>query len=99
MADPEKYSDVMLGMPRDQYVKKILDKDTWGGAIELAIFSEQYALKLWPGDIGADTSSYQTEIASFDVATGRCDRFGEGSFENRCILVYSGIRECQPSTA
>lgn len=40
-ADPEKYSDVMLGMPRDQYMKKILEKDTWGGAIELAIFSDQ----------------------------------------------------------
>ncbi|EJT48662.1 hypothetical protein A1Q1_02299 [Trichosporon asahii var. asahii CBS 2479] len=74
-ADPEKYSDVMLGMPRDEYMKKILDKNTWGGAIELAIFSDHY----------------KTEIASFDVATGRSDRFGEGSHENRCILVYSGI--------
>lgn len=41
----------------------------------------------------ADKPSYKTEIASFDVATGRSDRFGEGRHENRCILVYSGIRE------
>jgi len=26
---------------------------------------------------------YQTEISSFDVETGRCDRFGEGSYESR----------------
>lgn len=33
----------MLGMPRDDYMKKILEKNTWGGAIELAVFSEQCA--------------------------------------------------------
>lgn len=36
----------MLGMPRDEYMKKILDKDTWGGAIELAIFSDQCVARL-----------------------------------------------------
>lgn len=40
-ADPEKYPDVVLGMPREEYIRKIMDKDTWGGAIELAIFSDQ----------------------------------------------------------
>lgn len=37
--------------------------------------------------------SYKTEIASFDVATGRSDKFGEGHYDSRCLLVYSGIRE------
>ncbi|KAG9124435.1 ubiquitin-specific protease otu1 [Ceratobasidium sp. 392] len=31
------------------------------------------------------------EIDSYDVETGRCDKFGEGKYENRCILMYSGI--------
>jgi hypothetical protein len=28
-------------------------------------------------------TSYHTEISSFDVATGRCDRFGEGEYDSR----------------
>ncbi|CAD6589595.1 MAG: ubiquitin-specific protease otu1, partial [Tremellales sp. Tagirdzhanova-0007] len=31
--DPEAYSDVILGKPRNEYVKTILKSDTWGGAI------------------------------------------------------------------
>jgi ubiquitin thioesterase OTU1 len=37
--------------------------------------------------------SFTTEIASFDVQSGRADRFGEGQYDSRCVLVYSGIRE------
>ncbi|ORY30552.1 OTU-domain-containing protein [Naematelia encephala] len=74
-ADALNYSDVILGQPREQYITKILKPDTWGGAIELSIFSKHY----------------QTEISSFDVATGRCDRFGQDEYSNRCVLVYSGI--------
>jgi len=74
-ADPESYSDVILGQPREQYIQKIMQPNTWGGAIELSIFAKHYG----------------TEISSFDVATGRCDRFGEGEYDSRCLLVYSGI--------
>ncbi|KAK4684105.1 ubiquitin thioesterase OTU1, partial [Tremellales sp. Uapishka_1] len=73
--DEETYSDVMLGKSRQEYVEAILKPDTWGGAIELSIFAKHY----------------RTEISSFDVATGRCDRFGEGEYDSRCVLVYSGI--------
>ncbi|WVW84901.1 hypothetical protein I302_106937 [Kwoniella bestiolae CBS 10118] len=73
--DPFTYSDVMLGQPADQYISKIQRSDTWGGAIELSIFSKHY----------------KTEISSFDVATGRCDRFGQDEYDSRCLLVYSGI--------
>ncbi|WVQ85009.1 hypothetical protein IAT38_007173 [Cryptococcus sp. DSM 104549] len=73
--DPFTYSEVMLGQPVDDYVKKIQQPETWGGAIELSIFSKHY----------------KTEIASFDVATGRCDRFGQDEYDSRCLLVYSGI--------
>ncbi|WWD18666.1 hypothetical protein CI109_103119 [Kwoniella shandongensis] len=73
--DPFTYSDVMLGQPRDEYIKRIVKPETWGGAIELSIFSKHY----------------NTEISSFDVATGRCDRFGQDEYDSRAVLVYSGI--------
>ncbi|KAK6907976.1 ubiquitin thioesterase OTU1 [Kwoniella mangroviensis CBS 8886] len=73
--DPFTYSDVMLGQPADQYIDKMQKPDTWGGAIELSIFSKHY----------------KTEISSFDVASGRCDRFGQDDYDWRCLLVYSGI--------
>lgn len=73
--DPDTWPDVVLGQSRDSYISKMADKNTWGGAIELSIFAKHY----------------KTEISSFDVATGRCDRFGEGQYDNRCLLVYSGI--------
>jgi len=75
-SDPENYSEVVLGRPREEYIKTILNPKSWGGAIELAIFA----------------SHYRTEISSIDVETGRIDRFGEGSnYANRAILLYSGI--------
>ncbi|ODN73951.1 hypothetical protein L202_07452 [Cryptococcus amylolentus CBS 6039] len=40
-ADPETYSQVILGMPRDEYIRRILKPETWGGAIELSIFAKQ----------------------------------------------------------
>lgn len=63
--------------PRDEYIRTILKPSTWGGAIELAIFSKHF----------------QTEIDSFDVLSGRADKFGEGQYDSRCVLVYSGIRK------
>lgn len=42
---------------------------------ELAIFSEHYKI----------------EIDSIDVSTNRVDRFGEGKYNQRAILMYSGI--------
>ncbi|KAJ1309547.1 hypothetical protein OPQ81_006320 [Rhizoctonia solani] len=73
--DPETYSDVVLGQSRESYMAAISKDSTWGGAIELSIFSDHF----------------RTEIDSYDVETGRCDKFGEGKYDNRCILIYSGI--------
>lgn len=33
------------------------------------------------------------EIDSIDVQTGRIDKFGEGSYDERVLIVYSGIRK------
>ncbi|KAI0345374.1 OTU-domain-containing protein [Trametopsis cervina] len=76
--DPETWSDVILGHPRDEYISTILKPSSWGGAIELSILAKHYS----------------TEIASVDVETGRIDTFSppaETDGGNRGILIYSGI--------
>ncbi|GAA5810659.1 hypothetical protein MFLAVUS_004085 [Mucor flavus] len=74
-ADPLTYSDATLGQPRDKYIDWIQKPTAWGGAIELAIFSSHFSI----------------EIDSIDVQTGRIDKFGEGKYEERVLIVYSGI--------
>ncbi|SPO30474.1 related to OTU1  len=74
--NPDEYPDIVLGQPRESYIAKILDSKTWGGAIELAILAKHYGV----------------ELVSIDVASGGVHRFGEDvGYENRGILVYSGI--------
>ncbi|OAV95604.1 hypothetical protein PTTG_06278 [Puccinia triticina 1-1 BBBD Race 1] len=74
--DPVTWCEPILGRDPDLYTSKILDKDVWGGAIELAILADHF----------------QTEICSIDVQTGRVDRFGQShNYANRIFLVYSGI--------
>ncbi|KAI8073596.1 hypothetical protein BDF21DRAFT_423864 [Thamnidium elegans] len=74
-SDPLTYSDATLGQPRDKYIDWIQKPNSWGGAIELAIFSSHFSI----------------EIDSIDVQTGRIDKFGEGNYEERVLIVYSGI--------
>ena len=73
--DPINYSDVVLGRPVAEYVSWILKDSSWGGAIELSIFSLVFKL----------------EIVSIDVSTGRADIFGEGNgYSKRAFVMYSG---------
>ncbi|KAF9953915.1 hypothetical protein BGZ72_005073 [Mortierella alpina] len=74
-ANPDAYPDVVLGRPRQEYCEWIMRENSWGGAIELAIFSEHFKI----------------EIDSIDVSTNRVDRFGEGQYSQRVLLMYSGI--------
>lgn len=75
-ARPLQYNKAFLGQSPSDYARWIRQKDKWGGAIELSIFSDIYGV----------------EIGSFDVQTGRMDLFGEGrSFSNRVYLQYTGI--------
>lgn len=73
--DPETYSDVVLGKSRDDYCSWIAEKNSWGGAIELAIFA----------------SYYKVEIRSVDVKSGRIDRYGHGIYDKCVYVIYSGI--------
>ncbi|GAA5948423.1 hypothetical protein JCM21900_002705 [Sporobolomyces salmonicolor] len=74
--DPDTWSEVVLGRSPTEYISTILKSSSWGGAIELSIFSQHFATEIW----------------SIDVQTGRVDKFGEGQgFRNFVLLVYSGI--------
>lgn len=66
----------MLGMCKKEYLEKISESNTWGGAIELKMFSEIFDI----------------QIAVLDVQSGRIDIFGElEDLEKRIYLLYNGI--------
>ncbi|KAI1771594.1 OTU-domain-containing protein [Hypoxylon cercidicola] len=72
----EKYSAAILGKQPAVYCRNMLQPDTWGGEIELAIISELFAI----------------EISVVDVKTTNVWRVGEGNgYEMRCVIVYSNI--------
>ncbi|KAL8292889.1 hypothetical protein RQP46_000583 [Phenoliferia psychrophenolica] len=77
LADPDTWSEAVLGRSPASYAATISQKDSWGGAIELSIFAA-YAKR---------------EICSVDVLSGRVDRFGQGEgYDSQVLVVYSGIR-------
>ena len=66
----------LFEIPKEDYVQNIVNPSTWGGAIELKIFSD----------------IYQIEIASIDVMTNRVDIFGQGKgYKNRIYVLYNGV--------
>jgi len=73
--DPINFNDAILGKPIEEYIKYIQQPKTWGGYIELLIFSDYFKI----------------EICSIDVKTNRVDRFGEGKYKEMVFLVYNGI--------
>ncbi|KAK1753527.1 ubiquitin thioesterase OTU1 [Echria macrotheca] len=62
LTHPDKYNKAILGEDPTRYTSKMMQMDTWGGAIELSILSEVYNI----------------QICSIDVKSLRVDRFGEG---------------------
>ncbi|KWU46431.1 OTU-domain-containing protein [Rhodotorula sp. JG-1b] len=75
-ADPETYSEVLLGRSPADYIATILKPSSWGGAIELSIFAKHFSTEIW----------------SIDVQTGRVDRFGQDAgYDTFVLLIYSGI--------
>ncbi|KAH6584560.1 hypothetical protein BASA60_000924 [Batrachochytrium salamandrivorans] len=73
--DPVNYNAAILGKDPVSYTNWIMQPNSWGGGIELALFSEYY----------------QTEIYSIDVSTSRIDKFGDGLYDSRVFIIYSGI--------
>lgn len=75
-ADPELYSEAILGKPNKQYCEWICKPDSWGGAIELAVLSNFYAI----------------EIAVVDTINAVINRFGEDmTYPFRVFLIFDGI--------
>lgn len=70
-----------------------ISKDTtWGGAIGAnKRFCILASLILTCGEIELSIFSdhFRTEIDSYDVETGRCDKFGEGKYDNRWGYAYT----------
>lgn len=75
-AGPALFSEAVLGKPPAIYAEWVQKSKSWGGAIELSLFSAHFAV----------------QIASIDVASGRVDVFGEDqAHQKRAYLLYSGI--------
>ncbi|KAK4187847.1 hypothetical protein QBC35DRAFT_383996 [Podospora australis] len=70
LSHPDTYTKAILGDTPTTYVSRMLETDTWGGAIELSILSDIYNI----------------EISSLDVKSLRVDRFGEGKDERIVIV-------------
>ena len=77
LAQPEIYSEAVLGRPPREYAAWIAADEHWGGALELALLS----------------AHFNVEVAAFDVVTGRVDVYGEGEGgrASRMLLVYDGL--------
>lgn len=68
--------EATLGMSKDNYIEHIQNPSTWGGAIELKLFSDMF----------------QIEIASIDVQSNRVDIFGQDKkYPQRIYVVYNGV--------
>lgn len=69
------YSQAVLGkMPLD-YSAWIQSDASWGGSIEIRIFSDIFKI----------------EIHATDIMTGRVDKYNEGQFNQKIMLLYDGI--------
>lgn len=71
-----EYNEAVLGRPPTEYANWIMKSNSWGGAIELAIFAQYFGVN----------------IHSIDVTSVRVDSFGANSgYKDHIILFYSGI--------
>ena len=76
LSDPFTYNEAFLGKPTDEYATWILNPASWGGQIELSIFSRVL----------------RVEIAAFDVIRDRFDVYGtEDKYKRRIMVIYDGI--------
>lgn len=73
--NPKEYTDAILGKPRSEYMRWILDKDSWGGGIEISILSRLLQLSIFVVDIDAIN----------------IDKFYDTEFDEFIILLFNGI--------
>lgn len=71
----KKYDSTLLGMDKEKYIDKMLNPNSWGGAIELECFSKIFNIV----------------ITSIDIETLKMYNFGENmNYTNRCYIIYNG---------
>ena len=58
MSNPEEYNSAILGKNPEDYCKWILNKETWGGGIELSILSKFFHVQIGVADIQFITIEY-----------------------------------------
>ena len=89
---PEEYTKAILGDEPSRYVRRMKEKDTWGGAIELSILSDIYKIQICSVDVKVSHTSPTNFPASSanTLQSLRIDKFGE-NMDTRCIVLYSGI--------
>uniref|UniRef100_A0A6B2LIS6 Ubiquitin thioesterase OTU n=1 Tax=Arcella intermedia TaxID=1963864 RepID=A0A6B2LIS6_9EUKA len=74
-SDPAYFNEGILGKKNYDYQKYIEQPNTWGGSVELNIFSDYF----------------KTEIMAYDVTRKRGNCFGEAKYSQRVYLLYDGI--------
>ncbi|KAG0363716.1 ubiquitin-specific protease otu1 [Podila minutissima] len=106
--NPDTYPDVYLGRPRKDYCDWIRKDNSWGGAIELAIFSDHYeidydAVALTPAmDVPADCDQTQFEVGLDDIVNGGVQLAAKlkkahmytdlATFTLRCSICQLGLK-------
>jgi len=76
MSDPMKYNEAVLERQNKDYVQWIQKDESWGGAIELEIFSKYY----------------EVEIGAVDIENLIITVFGSGQgYKQRIYVLYDGI--------
>jgi len=75
LADEMTFSEAWLGRPPAEYAAWIQESTSWGGAVELSILSQRF----------------RTTINAGDIQTGRIDRYGDGEFAERLLVLYDGL--------
>ena len=69
------FTELVLGKPQDDYAAWIQSNNSWGGAVEVKIFS----------------NLYRVEIHAVDIMTGRIDKYNGGNYSQKIFLLYDGI--------
>lgn len=75
LKNPILYSEVMLEKPNKEYAEWILDKNSWGGAIDIGILSK----------------SMGTAVYVIDMDAIKIEKFNEDEFDEFIIIMFTGI--------
>jgi len=71
----DQYNEVVLGKSPLDYSAWIQSDASWGGSIELRIFSDLY----------------RVQIHAVDIMTARVDKYNEHKYNQKIYLLYNGI--------